>query len=234
MITPLLGTKLYIPRARSNRVPRPRLLGRLSSTRPLTLLVAPAGFGKTTLLSDWISQSECRVTWLSLEEGDNDPIRFWVYIIAALQKLQADLCESALALLQSPQPPPITSILSTLINEISSFPESFSIVLDDYHLIKTQPIHEALTFLLDHLPPQMHIILTTRADPPLPIARLRARDQLTELRAEDLRFTSEEASVFLNEVMGLKLTSQDIAALEERTEGWVAGVQLAALSMQGR
>jgi ATP/maltotriose-dependent transcriptional regulator MalT len=234
MLTPLLATKLYIPPARSNRVPRPRLIGQLSSTPPLTLLVAPAGFGKTTLLSDWISQSECHVTWLSLEDGDNDPIRFWVYIIAALQKLQANLCESALALLQSPQPPPITSILSTLINEISSFPENFSIVLDDYHLIKTQPIHEALTFLLDHLPPQMHIILTARADPPLPIARLRARNQLTELRADDLRFTLDEAVVFLNEVMGLRLSADNVNVLESRTEGWIAGLQLAALSMQGR
>jgi LuxR family maltose regulon positive regulatory protein len=234
VLTPLLATKLYIPPARSNRVARPRLIRQLSSTRPLTLLVAPAGFGKTTLLSDWISQSECRVTWLSLDEGDNDSVRFWVYIIAALQRLQADLCESALALLQSPQPPPITSILSTFINEISSFPENFSIVLDDYHLIKTQTIHEALTFLLDHLPPQMHLILTTRADPPLPIARLRARNQLTELRADDLRFTSDEAVVFLNEVMGLRLSVDDIAVLESRTEGWIAGLQLAALSMQGR
>jgi ATP/maltotriose-dependent transcriptional regulator MalT len=234
MLTPLLATKLYIPPARSNRVPRPRLIGQLSSTRPLTLLVAPAGFGKTTLLSDWISQSECRVTWLSLEEGDNDPIRFWVYIIAALQKLQAELCEGALTLLQSPQSPPITSVLSTIINEISSFPDNLSIVLDDYHLIKSQPIHEALTFLLDHLPPQMHIILTARADPPLPIARLRARNQLTELRADDLRFTSDEAVVFLNEVMGLRLSADNVAVLESRTEGWIAGLQLAALSMQGR
>jgi len=199
----------------------------------LTLIAAPAGFGKTTLLSDWIPQSEHCVTWLSLDEDDNDPTRFWVYVVAALQKLRANLCEGASDLLQSSQPPPITSILSTLINEISTFPENFSIVLDDYHLIKTQPIHEALTFLLDHLPSQMHIILTTRADPPLPIARLRARNQLTELRADNLRFTSDEAAVFLNEVMELRLSARDIAALESRTEGWIAGLQLAALSMQG-
>lgn len=234
MLTPLLATKLYIQPARLNRVPRPRLMEQLHITRPLTLIAAPAGFGKTTLLSGWIPYSQQCVTWLSLDDDDNDPIRFWVYVVAALQKLRANLGEGALALLQSPQPPPITSILSTLINEISSFPENFSIVLDDYHLIKTQLIHEALTFLLDHLPPQMRMILTTRADPPLPLARLRARNQLTELRADDLRFTSDEAAVFLNEVMGLKLSADNIAALESRTEGWIAGLQLAALSMQGR
>ena len=208
----LLTTKLYIPPARPNRVPRPRLIEQLNIIRPLTLIAAPAGFGKTTVLSDWIPKSKHCVTWLSIDEDDNDPIRFWVYVIAALQKLRANLGEGTLALLQSPQPPPITLILSTLINEISSFPENFSIVLDDYHMIRAQSIHEALTFLLDHLPPQMHMIITTRADPPLPIARLRARDQLTELRSHDLRFTSEEAAMFL-EVMGLKLAPGDIAML---------------------
>jgi LuxR family maltose regulon positive regulatory protein len=231
---PLLATKSYIPPARPNRVPRPRLIEQLNRSRPLTLIAAPAGFGKTTLLSDWIPHSEQCVTWLSLDEDDNDPIRFWVYVVAALQRLRPDLGESASALLQSPQPPPITSILSMLINEISSFPENFFIILDDYHLIKTQSIHEALTFLLDHLPPQMHLIITTRADPPLPIPRLRARNHLTELRADDLRFTSNETAVFLNELMGLRLSSENIAVLEARTEGWIAGLQLAALSMQGR
>ncbi|HEX6269169.1 MAG TPA: hypothetical protein VFZ43_02950, partial [Anaerolineales bacterium] len=234
MVIPFLTTKLFIPPARPNRVPRPRLIEQLNILCPLTLISAPAGFGKTTLLSDWIPQSQHCITWLSLDEDDNDPIRFWVYVVAALQKLRANLGEDALTLLQSPQPPPITGILSTLINDISSFPEDFSIVLDDYHLIRVRSIHEALTFLLNHLPPQMHVILTTRSDPPLQIARLRARNQLTELRAEDLRFTSHEAAIFLNEVMGLKLTPDDIVALEMRTEGWVAGLQLAALSMQGR
>lgn len=234
VLTPLLATKLFIQPARANRVPRPRLIEQLNILRPLTLIAAPAGFGKTTLLSDWIPQNERCVTWLSLDEDDNDPIRFWAYVVATLQRLHSNLGEDALSLLQSPQPPSITSILSVLINEISSFSEHFSIVLDDYHLIKSQPIHEALTFLLDHLPPQMHIMLTTRADPPLPIARLRARNQLTELRANDLRFTSDEAAVFLNELMGLKLSAENIAALELRTEGWIVGLQLAALSMQGR
>ena len=234
VLTTLLATKLFIPPARANRVPRSRLIEQLNETRPLTLISAPAGFGKTTLLSDWIPQSQHCVTWLSIDEDDNDPISFCVYVVAALQKLRPDLGRDTLILLQSPQPPPITLILSTLINEISSFPENFSIVLDDYHLIKTQSIHEAVTFVLDHLPPQMRLILTARADPPLPIARLRARNQLTELRADDLCFTSDEATVFLTEVMGLKLSTGDIAALESRTEGWVAGLQLAALSIRGR
>ena len=234
VLTPLLATKLYIPPARANRVPRSRLIEQLNNTRPLTLIVAPAGFGKTTLLSDWIPKSRQGVTWLSLDEDDNDPIRFWAYVVTALQKLRADLGESGLALLQSPQPPPITTVLSMLINEISSFRDHFSLILDDYHLIKTQSIHQALTYLLDHLPEQMHLVLITRADPRLPIARLRARNQLTELRAADLRFTTEEAAFFLNEVMGLRLSVAEIAALESRTEGWAAGLQLAALSMQGR
>lgn len=234
MLTPLLTTKLFIPPARPNRVLRPRLIEQLKILRPLTLISAPAGFGKTTLLSNWIPQSQHCVTWLSLDEDDNDPIRFWVYVIAALQKLRANLGEDALTLLQSPQPPPITGILSALINDISSFPEDFSIVLDDYHLIRARSIHETLTFLLDHLPPQMHVLLATRADPALPVARLRAGNQLAELRARELRFTLDEAAVFLNEVMGLQLTSDNIAALGLRTEGWIAGLQLAALSMQGR
>ncbi len=233
MLSPLLATKLYLPPARLNCVPRPRLNEKLNIMSPLTVVAAPAGFGKTTALSEWIPTSHHCVTWLSLDESDNDPTRFWIYVIAALQKLRADLGESALSLLQSPQTPPITSILTTLINEIASFPEDFSIVLDDYHLLKTQAIHEALTFLLDHLPPNMHIILTTRADPPLPLARLRARSQLSELRANDLRFTPDEAAVLLNEVMGLNLSAEDVSALETRTEGWIAGLQLAALSLQG-
>ena len=234
--SPLLTTKLYIPPPRPNRVPRSRLIARLNdaAARPLTLITAPAGFGKTTLLSEWIPRSQHCVTWLSLDDGDNDSIRFWMYVIAALQKLHVHLGEGALTLLHLPQPPPITSILTTLINEIDDFPENFSIVLDDYHAITIQPIHEALAFLLDHLPPQMRVILSSRADPSLPLARLRSRDQLTELRADDLRFTPDEARAFLNQVMGLKLSAEDIAALETRTEGWVAGLQLAALSMQGR
>ena len=233
MLSPLLTTKLYVPPARLNRVPRPRLNNQLNIGRPVTILAAPAGFGKTTALSEWIPTSQHCVTWVALDDGDNDPVRFWMYVIAALQRLRPDLGANALTMLQLPQSPPITSILTTFINDITSFPEAFSLVLDDYHLIKLQAIQESLTFLLDHLPPRMRIILSTRADPPLPLARLRARDQLTELRAHDLRFTPDEAAKFLNQVMGLSLSTDDIATLESRTEGWIAGLQLAALSMQG-
>ncbi len=217
-------------------MPRLRLIARLNEglTRPLTLISAPAGFGKTTLLSEWIPRSERCVAWLSLDEGDNDPIRFWIYFIAALQKLKTTLGESILPLLQSPQPPPLELILTTLLNDIATFPDNFALVLDDYHLIETQSIHANLTFLLDHLPPQMHLVITSRSDPPLPLSRLRARSQLSELRAADLRFTPDEAARFLNNMMGLSLSAEDIEVLEERTEGWIAGLQLAALSMQGR
>jgi LuxR family maltose regulon positive regulatory protein len=196
----LLTTKLYIPRPRSNLVPRPRLTERLNAglDRKLTLIAAPAGFGKTTLLSEWIPHSPRCVTWLSLDEGDNDPTRFWAYVIAALQQIHPDLGAGALALLQSAQAPPIPSILTTLINDIATFPDRFSTVLDDYHLIDFQPIHEALTFLIDHLPANIHLVITTRVDPPLPLARLRARAKMTELRANDLRFTADEAAAFLD------------------------------------
>lgn len=234
MSLPLLATKLYIPAARLNRVPRPRLDKLLNSSRPLIVIAAPAGFGKTTAISQWIVSNQRCVTWLSLDEEDNDPARFWTYFIAALQKMSPDLGQDALRLLQSLQLPPITSIITLLINDIASFPEDFFIVLDDYHVIKTPIIHDAITFLLDHLPQPMHIVLCTRADPPVPLARLRARDQLTEMRADDLRFTADEAAMFLNEVMRLGLTIDDIAMLAFRTEGWVAGLQLAALSMQNR
>jgi LuxR family maltose regulon positive regulatory protein len=180
--------------------------------------------------------------WLSLDEGDNDPARFLAYLIAALQMIHADAGQAARTMLQSPQPPPLESVLTTLINEITTSWEDdpllpkagFALVLDDYHLISALPVHDAVTFFLDHLPPQMHLVILTRADPPLPLARLRARNQLTEIRADHLRFTADEATVFLNQVMGLELSAEDIAALETRTEGWIAGLQLAALSMQGR
>lgn len=234
MLLPLLATKFYIPPVRENSVPRPRLNKLLSSSRPLTVIAAPAGFGKTTAISQWIAGIHDRVTWLSLDEEDNDPARFWTYFIAALQKVNPDLGQDGMRFLQSPQPPPIPSILTALINDIAAFREDFFLVLDDYHVIKTSAIHDAMMFLLEHLPRQMHILLSTRADPPLPLARLRARNQLTELRADALRFTIDETAMFLNEVMGLRLVIDEIAVLESRTEGWVAGLQLAALSMQNR
>ena len=236
MTMPLLTTKLYIPPVRPTLVSRPRLIERLNAGlhRKLTLISAPAGFGKTTMLSEWVAGCRRPVAWLSLDEGDNDPTRFLAYFIAALQTIHKGVGEAALAALQSPQPPPIEAILTALINKIVAVPDHFVLVLDDYHLITAQPIHDALTFLLNHLPPQMHLVIAGRADPPLPLARLRGRGQLTELRAADLRFTPDEAAAFLNDVMGLGLSTEDIAALDASTEGWIAGLQLAALSMRGR
>lgn len=202
--------------------------------RRLTLISASAGFGKTTLVSEWITDCGRPVVWLSLDEGDNDPIRFISYLVAALQTIKAGMGEGFLPALQSPQPPPIESILTTLLNDIATLSDSFILVLDDYHVIDSKPVDEALAFLLEHQPPQMHLVIATREDPHLPLARLRARGQLAELRAADLRFTPSEAAEFLNQVMGLSLSVADIAALGTRTEGWIAGLQLAALSMQGR
>jgi LuxR family maltose regulon positive regulatory protein len=243
--TPLLTTKLYIPSPRPNLVPRSRLIRRLDKglnlEHKLTLISAPAGFGKTTLLSEWAAGCGRPVAWVSLEKGDNDPVRFWAYFVVALQTVQADIGEAALATLQSPgvagaaTPLSIEVLLTGLINEIAEISNPFALVLDDYHLlIEAQPIHDALAFLLDHLPPQMHLVIATRADPPLPIARLRGRGQVTELRQADLRFTLDEAAAFLNQVMGLELSTDDVAALASRTEGWIAGLQMAAASMQGR
>ena len=236
MPAPILATKLYIPPPRANVVLRPRLIEWLNEglQRKLTLISASAGFGKTTLVSEWVASCERPVAWLSLDEGDNDPTRFLTYLVAALQTIAVNIGAGALAVLQSPQPPPIESILTALLNEITTIPDHFVLVLDDYHVIDSILVDNVLTFLLEHLPPQMHLVITTREDPHLPLARLRARGQLTELRAADLRFTPAEAAEFLNRVMGLNLSEEDIATLETRTEGWIAGLQLAALSMQGR
>ena len=200
----------------------------------LTLISASAGFGKTTLVSEWIADCERPVAWLSLDEGDSDPVRFISYLIAALQTIKAGIGESLLAALQSHQPPSTEAILTALLNEISAIPKNFIFILDDYHSIDSQTVDQALAFLVEHLPPQMHLVIATREDPSLPLARLRARGQLTELCAVDLRFTPAEAAEFLNRMMGLNLSEGDINALEARTEGWIAGLQLAALSMQGR
>ncbi len=238
MPLPILATRLYIPPPRSKIVLRPRLIEQLnkglSSGRKLTLFSASAGFGKTTLVSEWVAVCERPVAWLSLDEGDNDPTQFLIYLVAALQTIAANIGARVLGVLQAPQPPPIVSILIALLNEITTVPNNFVLVLDDYHVIDSKAVDEALTFVLEHLPPRMHLVITTREDPHLPLARLRARDQLTELRAADLRFTPAEAAEFLNQVVGLNLSTEDITALETRTEGWIAGLQLAALSMQGR
>ena len=231
----LLRTKLYIPPPRSKIVLRPSLIERLNEGMhcKLTLISAPAGFGKTTLVSEWVAVCERPVAWLSLDEGDNDPIRFLTYIVAALQTIASNIGAGALAALQSPQPPSIESILTALLNEISTVPDNFVLALDDYHVIDSKPVDQSLAFLVEHQPPHMHLVIATREDPHLPMARLRARGQLTELRAADLRFTPSESAEFLNQMMSLNLSEEDIAALETRTEGWIAGLQFAALSMQG-
>jgi LuxR family maltose regulon positive regulatory protein len=233
----ILATKLYIPPPRPKIVLRPRLIERLnealSSGCKLTLISASAGFGKTTLVSGWVAGCERSTAWLSLDEGDNDPTRFLTYLVAALQTIAANIGKGVLGVLQSPQPPSAESILTALLNEITTIPDNFILVLDDYHVIDAEPVDQAFTFLLEHLPPQMHLVIATREDPHLPLARLRARGQLTELRAADLRFTPSEATEFLNQVMGLNLLAEHIAAMETRTEGWIAGLQLAAISLQG-
>src|SRR5438270_555395 len=235
MPTPILATKLYIPGLRPNVVSRPRLLERLNEGlhRKLTLISAPAGFGKTTLVSEWVEGIERPAAWLSLDEGENDPARFLTYLVAALQTIAATIGEGVSGVLQSPQPPPPEAMLTALLNDLITIPDQFILVLDDYHVLEAKAVDQALTFLLEHLPPQMHLVIATREDPPLPLARLRARGHLTEVRTADLRFTPSAAAAFLNQVMGLPLSVQDIAALERRTEGWIAGLQLAALSMQG-
>jgi LuxR family maltose regulon positive regulatory protein len=245
MPTPILATKLYIPPPRAKIVLRPRLIERLneglSADRKLTIISASAGFGKTTLVSEWVAGCGQPVAWLSLDEGDNDPTRFLTYLVAALQTIAPNIGAEVLGVLQSPQPPPIESILTALINEITTIPDNpstdsgqhFIFVLDDYHILDSKPVDNALAFLLEHLPSQMHLVITTREDPQFPLARLRARGQLTELRAADLRFTPAEAAEFLNQAMNLQLSAEDIAALEARTEGWITGLQLAALALQG-
>lgn len=236
MTTPLLATKLHIPAPQTRSVLRPRLTQRLDENpgRKLILISAPAGFGKTTLVSEWLAGGGRQAAWLSLDAGDNDPARFLGYLVAALQAIAPDIGKELLGLLQSPQPPPAEAVLTTLLNEIAEIPDDFTLVLDDYHLIDAPAVDDALGFLVRHLPPQMRLVIATREDLSLPLARLRARGQLTELRAADLRFTPAEAAEFLTHVMGLDLSAENIAALEARTEGWIAGLQLAAISMQGR
>ena len=231
----LLQTKLFVPRPRPSFIPRPHLIAKLNQGvyHKLTLISAPAGFGKTTLVSEWIAGCKRPFAWLSLDERDSDLTRFLAYFMAALQTLAPEIGKRASGILDSPEQPPPESILTILLNEIATLPEEFALVLDDYHVLDAPAVDQALTFFLEHLPPQMHLIIATREDPSLPLARLRVRGQLTELRAADLRFTPAEASTFLNQVMGLTLSQEEIAVLETRTEGWIAGLQLAALSMQG-
>jgi len=246
MTTTLLQTKLYIPQLPATIVARTRLVELLDEgmhqSHKLTLISAPAGFGKTTLVIEWTQNSDRPIAWLTLDEGDNDPTRFWAYFIAALQTIYEGIGDTALAALHSHQPPPIETLLADIINEIAIITDpspknsvpGFSIILDDFHVLTNHQINETLTFLLDHLPPQMHLVLSCRADPNLPLARLRSRGQLTEIRAVDLRFTPDEAAAFLNDGMGLGLSTAEITALDKRVEGWIAGLQMAALSMRDR
>jgi LuxR family maltose regulon positive regulatory protein len=253
MPTSILATKLYAPPARPEGVTRPRLLARLSlgPARKLTLVSAPAGFGKSTLVTQWIAalraaddqgqqgtdavgHAAVHVAWLALDEGDNDFTRFLAYVIAALQRTAPHVGDGVLRVLDASQPPPNDALLTALLNDLAALDGSTVLVLDDYHMLENREIDQAIAFLLEHAPPHFRLVMTSREDPPLPLARYRARGQLTEVRAADLRFTPEEAAVFLNQAMGLSLSAPAIAALERRTEGWIAGLQLAALSMQGR
>src|SRR6201985_3411113 len=236
MAGPLLETKLHVPRWRRGLVARPRLGQRLSrgAESALTLVSAPAGVGKTTLLTEWLAVAaadERSVAWLSLDQRDNDPALFWTYLVAALNTGVPG--EGAGGLLQPPQPPNEAGLVA-LLNDLDAISNDVVLVLDDYHVIDARVVQDGMAFLLEHLPPQIHLVIASRTDPPLPMARLRGRGELAEIRSADLRFTPGEAAAYLNEVMGLALTAADAAALEGRTEGWIAALQLAALSMQGR
>lgn len=234
--SPILITKLFVPPPRSGLVARPRLIEQLNEGlhRKLTLISAPAGFGKTTVVSEWLAASGRPAAWLSLDRADHDPTRFLTYLIAAVQTAAPGVGDALLGVLQAPQPPSADSILTALLNEIAPLPDDIILVLDDYHLVDSAAVDDALAFLIDHLPPRLHLVITTREDPRLPLARLRARGDMTEIRAADLRFTHDEAATFLNDVTGLHLPAADLSILESRTEGWIAGLQLAALSMRGR
>ena len=234
---PILATKLTPPLLPEKRVARVRLVEKLGAARlpRLILISAPAGFGKTTLLTEWIQSGAPLIAWLTLDSADNDLLHFLAYFITALQKAQPDCGHEAQHLLAAFAPDAdVTPLLVSLLNDLTACRQPCALALDDYHTITAQPVHDALTFLLDNAPPHFCLALLTRSDPPLPLARLRARGQLRELRAADLRFTSRETAVFLNEVMNLTLSPEEIARLETRTEGWIAGLQLAALSLQGR
>src|SRR6266496_1026318 len=234
----LLATKLHVPRPRPGFVPRPRLAGALDEglARGLALVCAPAGAGKTALLADWAQHSRRPVAWLSLDPGDNDPARFWRHTVAALDRARPGTADRVAPLLGPPAPPSFEGLVTTVVNELTTKPDEAVLVLDDYHLIDAQPVHASLAFLLEHRPPELQLVLTCRADPPLPLARLRGRGQLAELRAAELRFTAAEAAALLRQAVGPDLVLPDtaVAALTTRTEGWAVGLQLAGLSLAGQ
>src|SRR6266498_1410132 len=231
----LLSTKFGIPRIRRDLLARSHLVSRLeeATKRELVLVSTPAGFGKTTLLASWARNTERPVAWLSLDGDDNDPVRFWRYTIAAVDRVHKGIGEHTLSLFNALAQPTSNAVVTALVNELAALPDELVLILDNYHLIESQAVHDSLTFLLDHLSPGMHVVISSRSDPPIPLARFRARGQLAELRAADLRFTLEEAAALLRRVWGLNLPEESIAALEARTEGWVTGLQLVALSLRG-
>ena len=232
MTTPLLVTKFHIPAPRAEFVRRPRLLEPLDAPGKLTLISAPAGFGKTTLASCWLTRQGRRVAWLALDEGDNDSQRFFTYLITALNRADPAIGQIALDALRSPDLPSIPTLFSHLINDLAQSPQQFILALDDYHLIHTQTIHDGLTFLLEHLPPQLHLVIISRAEPPLPIAKLRSKNELVELHGPDLRFTWAETETFLNQTMRLGLSGEQITQIEAHTQGWITGLQLTALTIK--
>ena len=233
--TPLLATKLFIPAPRARRVVRDRLLERLEAGkhRPLTLVAAPAGSGKTTLVSEWLAAHPQPAAWLSLDQGENDPASFWRHLLAAVRRVRPDFGQDVLDLFQSPQPPPLDAVPGLLVNELAGMDEQLTLVLDDYHVITVDSVHAGLAPLLESAPPGLRVVILTRSDPPLPLAHMRAGDELTEIRTSDLRFQVSEAAAFLRDCMGLNLQDEQVQALVAHTEGWIAGLQLAALAVQG-
>jgi len=238
MPVPILQTKLYIPMPARERVARERLLECLDTGihlgHRLILVSAPAGFGKTTVVSDWIRQRDIQAAWLSLDENENDPIRFLIYFITALQQIDVTLGEDVISILDSSQPPPVETALTALLNQITGLPGQIVLVLDDYHLIENRAIQNGVAFFVENLPHQVHLLIVSRADPPLPLARFRARGQMTELRVANLRFTEEEISSFFKQVLGFDISLDHLRSLGTRTEGWIAGLQMAALSMRSK
>jgi LuxR family maltose regulon positive regulatory protein len=241
MPSAFLSTKLRPPRVRPDIVPRAHLVQRLhgGEAHPLVLISAPAGFGKTTLVTDWIRQNSARhIAWLSLDAADNEPNHFWQSVIATLELVAPTVCQEAKALLQLPNPPAIQTILTAMINDLAQLPDGYALILDDYHLIEKLAIHEAISFLIEYMPSNLQLVVLTRSDPPFPLARLRARNLITEVRAHDLRFAGAEIAAFYANFRVAQptplLTEADLTVLEQRTEGWIAGLQLALLSLQGR
>jgi len=232
----LLATKTRQPQLPLHWITRPRLSGKLREALrcKLLLISAPAGYGKTTLVIEALRDSHKPIGWISLDASENNPINFWAYFITALQNVVPTGGQPIINALQSPQPPPADWLLTNLINMITGIPDDFALVLDDYHVISSPNIHEAMQFLIEHLPPQAHLIIITRSDPPWPLARWRVKGDIAEFRAGDLSFTAEETAAFIRDITGKTLVESDLATLESRTEGWIAGIKMAVLSLQGK